>query len=123
MKYGLFLNKKIFILLIGLAAGIISGLLGAGGGLIVVPSLIKLGLKQKYAHAASVCIMLPICIVGAFMYIKSGVVSATQAVGYIVPGVAGAVSGSLMLSKINHNILRKIFGCFSIWAALRMLMR
>ncbi len=119
----MFLNKKIFILLVGFAAGIISGLLGAGGGLIVVPSLIKLGLKQKYAHAASVCIMLPICIVGAFMYIKSADVSIMQAVGYIVPGIAGAVFGSLMLSKINHDILRKIFGCFSIWAAFRMLVR
>lgn len=117
------LNKKIFIPLIGFIAGIISGLLGAGGGLIVVPSLIRLGLKQKYAHAASVFIMLPICIVGAFMYIKSGVVTISQATNYISPGIIGAIFGSLILSKINHNILRKIFGCFSIWAACRMLIR
>lgn len=112
-----------FMLIIGLFSGIISGLLGAGGGLIVVPSLMKAGLKQQNAHAASVCIMLPICIVGALMYIKSGSVSVSQAIPYIPTGIIGAAVGSLILSKINHNILRKVFGCFSIWAAFRLLTR
>lgn len=117
-------NKKNFILpLIGLFSGLISGFLGAGGGLIVVPSLIKLGVKQNEAHSISVCTMFPICIVGSIMYINSRAVSLYQALPYIPMGIVGAIIGSIILSKINQNILRKIFGCFSIWAAYRLLVR
>ena len=117
------IQKSFSISITGLIAGIISGLLGAGGGIIVVPALIKLGLEPQKAHAASVCIMLPICVVGAIMYIKSGTVCMSQALNYIPAGIFGAIVGSFALSKINQNILRKIFGCFSLWAALRLLLK
>lgn len=114
-------KRIIFAPLIGLSAGVISSLLGAGGGMIVVPSLLKLGINQQKAHAASVCIMLPICIIGSIMYINSEFVSFGDAIPYLPLGVIGAIMGSVILPKINQRILRRIFGCFSIWAAFRLL--
>lgn len=108
---------------VGFLAGIISGLLGAGGGIIVVPSLMMLGLERKKSHAASICIMLPICIVSSIMYLKSGAVSVSQAMPYIPAGIAGAFAGSFVLSYIDQNILKKIFACLSIWAGFRLILR
>lgn len=116
-------NKNFILPLVGLFSGIISGFLGAGGGLIVVPSIIKLGINQNQAHAISVCTMFPICIIGSIMYINSGSTSLYQALPYIPLGIVGAILGSIVLSKINQNILRKIFGFFSIWAAYKLLIR
>lgn len=118
------LNIKIVqISCIGFLAGIISGLIGAGGGIIVVPALMHLGLEQKKSHASSVCIMLAICSASSIMYLKFGFVSIEQAMPYIPLGVIGALVGATFLSKINPNILRKIFACFSLWAGFRLLMK
>lgn len=118
------LNIKIISISgVGFLAGIISGLLGAGGGIIVVPSLMMLGLERKKSHVASICIMLPICIVSSIMYLKSEAVSVSQAMPYIPAGIAGAFAGSFLLSYIDQNILKKIFACLSIWAGFRLILR
>lgn len=115
--------NKLLISFTGFTAGIISGLLGAGGGIIVVPFLSRLGFGQKDSHASSVCIMLPICAAGAAMHIWSGTVPLEQALVYIPFGVIGAILGVFLLSKINQNLLRKIFACFSLWAGFRLLLK
>lgn len=115
--------KKLLPYGLGLCSGFLNGLLGAGGGMIVVPSLVKSGMDQNKAHANSVCIILPICIVSSIFYISSNTVSIKDSLPYIPWGILGALLGSAVLSKINQNLLRKLFGCFSVWAAYRMLSR
>ncbi len=118
------LNIKIIqVSCMGFVAGIISALIGAGGGIIVVPSLVQLGLEQKKAHASSVCIMLAICTVSSVMYLSAGLTSVEQALPYIPTGMLGALIGSVCLSKINPEILRKIFACFSLWVGFRLLLK
>ena len=56
----------------GLAIGIINGLLGAGGGMIAVPLLQKLGLDRKQAHANAVAVILPITVLSAVLYLVNG---------------------------------------------------
>lgn len=112
--------KKILSYVSGLVAGIVNGFLGAGGGMIIVPMLIRSGLDRRHAHATSVCIILPICILSAYMYITSGKVTINDAMPYLLWGVIGSVIGSLILQKINQNLLRKIFGILLIWASYRM---
>lgn len=112
--------KKTLSYFSGFFAGIVNGFLGAGGGMIIVPMLVKSGLDRKQAHATSVCIILPICIFSAYMYISSGKVTINDALPYLIWGVLGSIIGSIILPKINQNLLRKIFGILLIWASYRM---
>lgn len=116
------MTKKLCPIL-AVLAGVISGLLGAGGGMLVVPILKKYGLDQRSTHATSVCIILPICLLSAVIYLTKGSVTIFDALPYLPFSVLGAVIGSLILAKINQELLRKLFGGFMIWAAVQLLLR
>ena len=115
--------KKIFYPVLAVLAGMINGLLGAGGGMLIVPLLKKCGLDQRSTHATSVCIILPICLLSAIIYLLKGQVTVSDALPYLPFSILGAVIGSLTLSKINQNFLRKLFGGFMLWAAVQLLIR
>ena len=115
--------KKIMYYSSGFFAGLTNGLLGAGGSILTVSILKKMGLDSRKAHSTSICIILPICFMSAFIYIKNGVVSLDQAYPYIPGGILGAIFGAFVLSKINKVLLRKIFGIFIIWAASQLIFR
>ena len=113
--------KKIFTALGGFCAGIANGLLGAGGGMIVVPMLKKSGISIVQSHATSVAIILPICVLSAALYLTRGSVTIGQALPYLPWMLAGSVIGAWALPKLNKSLLRRIFGGLMIWAAWRML--
>lgn len=114
-------KKKIITALCGLGVGVINGLLGAGGGMIAVPMLKAAGLEQKQAHANAVALIVPISVISAATYLLKDAVSISDAMPYILPGIAGAALGTLVLSKISTPLLRKIFALFMIWAGIRLL--
>lgn len=116
------MNKKISSIS-GFLAGILNGLLGAGGGMVIVPMLSRAGLEQNKAHATSVCIILPICIFSACVYLFSGKLTFSDAAPYLIWGLIGAILGSYFLTKINPILLKKIFGLILIWGAYRMIFR
>ncbi len=115
--------KRIFYYVCIFLSGLLNGLFGAGGGMLMVTILSKLGLEPKKAHATSICVILPICLFSAISYIKQNRVTLNDAWSYIPWGIFGAVVGALILSKINQRILRKIFGIFVIWAAIQLLIK
>ena len=115
--------KKIFYYFYGFLAGIINGLLGAGGGILTVTSLKKIGLNPKKAHATSVCAILPMCFISAFIYLQSHSISIAHTLPYVPSGIIGSVLGAFILSKISQNLLRKIFSVFVIWAASQLLLK
>ncbi len=115
--------KNFSLCFLGLIAGVISGLLGTGGGIILIPSLCKIGFDQKSAHATSVSTMLPICTVGTFMHIYSSSFRMEQSAIYVIFGLIGAFIGTRLIHKINQNILRNIFALFSIWAGFRLILK
>lgn len=102
-------------------SGMINSLLGTGGGILVITILSKIGLNSKKAHSTSICIILPICIFSAFLYLSRQKVKISNATEYIFGGILGSVIGAFILSKINPKILKKFFGLFIIWAALQLL--
>ena len=107
----------------GLTIGLVNGLLGAGGGMIAVPLLKKLGLEQKAAHANAVAIILPISVFSAVLYIIKDYVTLNQALVYMPTGVLGSVAGTFLLKKISPLWLARIFGGFMIYAGVRLLLR
>lgn len=107
----------------GLAAGTVNALIGAGGGMIAVPTLCASGIKQNRAHSTSVAVIMPLSLLSAVLYLKSGNVSLKAAFPYIIPGIVGAAAGCLILQKIPQKWLRRIFAAFMIWAGVRIVMK
>lgn len=105
-----------------MAAGLINGLLGSGGGMIAVPVLERSGVEANRAHAASVAIMLPLSAVSAVFYLSRGDASLSDALPYIPGGVVGALVGVLLLRRVKPAVLRRIFGGVAIYSGVRILL-
>ena len=107
----------------GLAIGIINGMFGAGGGMIAVPCLKKLGLDQKSAHENAVAVILPITIISAILYLVKGYVDFKSSLAFIPTGLIGSYIATLIIKKISPVWLKRIFGGFMIYAGVRLLMK
>lgn len=109
--------------LCGLLAGFLNGLLGAGGGMAVVPMLEKSGLETRRAHATSIAVIAPICVVSACFYLKGNSIRLGDVLPFLPAGLIGAFLGAKALPHIPANLLRRIFGAFMLYAAVRLLGR
>ena len=113
----------IILLLIGVAAGMLSGLIGVGGGIIIVPCLVFfLGFSQKMAQGTSLGILLlPIGILGAMQYYKEGYID-IKVVGIIsVAFLLGSYFGSRIAMNLSQENIKKIFALIMMIVALKML--
>lgn len=108
---------------IGFAAGLLNGLLGAGGGMVVVPLLEKNGLKPTNAHATSIAIIVPLCILSASLYMFGKNFNFADVLPFLPAGLIGAFVGAKALPHIPDTALRRIFGAFMLYAAWRLLWR
>jgi uncharacterized protein len=117
------MTNILLLLLVGLAAGILSGLLGIGGGILIIPSLVFFfGLTQHDAQGTTLALMVPpIGLLAAYTYYKEGHVDLKMAglicVGFFIGGLLGAqVAG-----RIDATLLKKLFGAFLLITAVKML--
>lgn len=113
----------LIIILVGIAAGILSGLVGVGGGIIIVPALVYfIGFSQKTAQGTSLAmIMLPVGIFGVLQYYKQGHVD-FKIVGILAIGfLAGSFFGSKIALSISQETLKKVFAVLMIIIAIKML--
>ena len=102
-------KESIKIAFAGILIGIVNGLFGAGGGMIAVPVLEKIGLQKKDCHTNALAVILPISVLSAAVYLINGSVKFSNALIYIPTGLVGALLGTYCLRKITPNLLRKIF--------------
>jgi len=110
-------------LLLGLVAGTFSGLIGIGGAIIIIPSLVLLfGLSQHTAQGTTLALMVPpIGLLAAWTYYKQGFVDFKIA-GLICLGFFfGGLAGAKFATNVPDNILRKIFGVILLIASLKMI--
>lgn len=106
----------------GALAGLLSGFLGTGGGLVVVPLLLGVGkLPPKRAFATSLFIMLPICAISAGAYLWRGQVQLGEALPYLLGGLLGGLLCGAIFSKCNALWLRRIFGALLLYGGVRSL--
>ncbi len=113
----------IILILVGIAAGMLSGLVGVGGGIIIVPALvIFLQFSQKSAQGTSLGILLlPVGILAVWQYYKQGFID-IKIVGLVSLGfVLGGFLGSKLALMLPEAIVKKIFGVFLIVMATKML--
>ncbi len=116
-------KKSMQIAVIGTAIGLVNGILGAGGGMLAVPLLKKIGFSQKESHTNAIAIILPITIVSAAIYLFEDFVEIKDSLIYIPTGLLGAVLGSYILKKISPKWLKRIFGILMVYAGVRLLIK
>ncbi len=116
------------VLLIGLSAGILSGLIGVGGGIIMVPALIFfMGYTQHQAQGTSLGVLtLPVVIIASVYYYqqcqKLGTPMDMRVIGLLAVGfVAGGYFGSKLALSLNTEMLKKIFAIILLYTAFKML--
>ncbi len=116
-------SKKITPLtaLLSFSSGLINGLLGAGGGMITVPLLKKIGFSQKRAQENAIAVILPITLLSSIVYLLSSYVSITDPLPYIPGGILGAFIGTKFMKKLSGKTLRYIFAAFMLYAGVRLL--
>ena len=117
------MQTLLFLVLIGLAAGFLGGLVGIGGGVLIVPALVLLlGLSQHKAQGISLAMILfPVGILGVINYYKKGYVdfkyAGLLAVGFLI----GSYAGSKFSLSLPQETVKKVFAIVMILLALKLL--
>ena len=112
------------LLALGLVAGFLSGLIGIGGGIIIVPVLVyALHMDQKMAQGTTLFMfMLPIGILGVYNYYKAGQVDFKSALIISITFILGSYLGSKSALTIDTKIVKQIFAMAIILVGIKMLL-
>lgn len=117
------MNTILVVFIMGLTTGILSGLLGIGGGVVLVPMLVFiLGILQHTAQGISMLVIIPTAIVSIWHFHKDKLIN-YQAAFYMA---AGAVIGALISANFAQYLpaseLKRIFGIFVMYSGYRMIL-
>jgi uncharacterized membrane protein YfcA len=114
----------IWLVLIGVAAGVLGGLLGVGGGVLFVPGLvIVVGLTQHEAEATSLLAIVPVALVGALSQNRYGNVRRNDAVLMGVLSIAGVAGGVALANTLSGAVLRTAFAALILLIAAQLVRR
>jgi hypothetical protein len=109
---------------IGLAGGVIAGLLGVGGGVLFVPGLvIFLNLSQHQAEATSLLAIVPVAIVGAYDHDRHGNVHRSDALLLGALSLLGAAGGVVLANALSSTVLRDAFAALLLLVAAQFVRR
>lgn len=116
-------QQAITVALIGIAAGLLGGVLGLGGAIIIIPALVMLlGYSQQMAQGTTLLMMvIPVTSLAAWQYYKAGNVDVKTA---LILGVAFFISGFIgakFANQIPQEVLKKVFALLLIVIAVKML--
>ncbi len=114
----------VFVIL-GICAGVLSGVLGLGSGIILVPTLVLLcGFGQKSAQGMALAVMVPMALLGALRYWKNPEIDIhALSVGLIICGaLVGVLAGTELAFRVPNHILRKVFAAVLVIVAIKMFM-
>ena len=109
------------IALVGLAAGLLSGMFGVGGGILIVPGLVLVAkMDQRIAHGTSLAAVLPISVSSFLTYLSHDHVDWPVAMWLAIGAVAGAVLGTKLLHVLPHTTLALSFAALLLATAARL---
>ncbi len=117
------IQTVLLLLLIGLLAGVLSGLVGIGGGIIIVPALVvALGFSQKLAQGTSLAVLLlPVGILAVMQYYKQGFVDVKVVTIVAASFFIGGYFGSKIALYLPQETVKKIFAILLILISIKML--
>ena len=113
----------LILLCVGLCAGVLSGLVGVGGGIIIVPALVYfLAMSQQQAQGTSLAVLLlPAGFFAVYNYYKAGYVDVRATLLIAATFVIGGFIGSRIAISIDQTLIKRIFGVFLILVAVKMI--
>ena len=112
----------LYPLLMGAAAGTVTGLLGSGGGLVLVPLLRRFpGIQAEQLFPSSVAVMLPICTLCALLEVAAGPLTWGKFCPYLMGSAAGGCLAAGLGKKIPVQWLHRVLGLLIIWGGIRNL--
>lgn len=111
---------EIGVLLVGLLAGVLSGLFGIGGGIVMVPTLIAVfGMSMLDANAASLgAMLLPVGVFGVINYYKAGLIKIKESLWISAGLFAGSFLGAEIALHVDIGLLAKLYALFLLYVAL-----
>jgi len=117
----------VYLLCAGFGAGVVNGLLGAGGGILIIAALSKIMKNEltdkKDVFVNSLCVMLPISAVSCFLYALRGNL-VTEGFGiFALPAIAGGIAGGLLIDKIKWGSLKRIFSALVILSGILLIIK
>ena len=114
--------REILLVVLGLAAGALSGLIGIGGGIIIIPALVLLfGLTQHQAQGTSLAVLLfPVGFLAFWNYYKQGYVNFKIALIVMLAFFIGGYLGSVIAVHVPEKLLKTGFGILIIVLGFRM---
>ena len=116
------IQTLLLLMLIGLLAGMLSGLIGIGGGIIMVPMLLIMGFSQQQAQGTSLAALLPpVTLFAVINYHKAGFIDWRYAIIISVVFVVGGYFGSKIAVNIDQKTLKKIFGILLLIVGTKMM--
>jgi uncharacterized membrane protein YfcA len=113
----------VLYIILGLAAGVLSGLIGIGGGIIIVPALVFLfGLTQHQAQGTTLALMVPpIGILAALTYYNQGYVNLKIAAFVCLGFVVGGWLGAKLATSLSNDLLERLFGVALLAVGVKMI--
>lgn len=113
----------LLLLIVGLVAGVLSGLVGVGGGIIMVPAMVLfLGFTQKQAQGTSLGIMLlPVGVLAVIQYYKQGYINFNYVFIISAAFVVGGFLGSKLALNLSDDKMKKVFAIVLMLVSLKML--
>ena len=113
----------VILVLIGLVAGAMSGFIGIGGGVVMVPALVYImGLTQHEAQGTSLILMLPpIGILAVMNYYRAGQVNIGYGIVIAIAFVIGGYFGSKLALKLSPSVVKLIFGVLMLYISFKMI--
>lgn len=109
-------------ILIGISAGIVSGLFASGGGMILVPAFMYLlKMKDVESRATSVICILPMVVTSGIFYYKNNYMDWKVGILCAIGGIAGGIVGAKLLNKLPTKYLKIAFTIFLIYASYKMI--
>jgi len=116
------LTLIISLIVIGLLAGVFSGFMGVGGGVIMIPLMIVLlGFSQHEAQGTSLAVLaIPVTFLAAYNYYSAGHVNWKFALIIGLSFVVGGYFGSKFAITINQAMMKKIFSIILLFIAIKM---
>ncbi len=122
--FGMDLQTIGMLVIVGLLAGILSGFVGVGGGIIMVPALVwLLGYSQHQAQGTSLAVlMLPVVFLAVRNYWKEGVIDPKVVAVIAVAFVAGGYFGSKGALAIPAETVKRVFGVIMLFVAIKLIL-
>lgn len=120
-------GAAVYLAAAGVLAGFVNGFLGAGGGIITALAITRLlpdvAEDKNGAFATALCVMLPVSVLSAVIYVSRGNMELEGFGVFIIPAVVGGAVGGLMLGKLKSSVVKRMFASLVAVSGIILILR